>query len=726
MASIRIDDGTLIDSSTDKWKVSTVTAVAPPTAAFVRIGAKGYFTNTSANLHIDAFQWNYAYSPPIDSLIFKAVQPAAGHSGGTEPVWPTVLGNQVVDFEVTWEAIDSSTVTWEASPILVSGATEPAFPTEVGDTVADNTIVWTAISRRVEDEKCPNGPIVLIAGSKVFCADDDIIAFSATVNPLDWSTTDDAGYLPFGLQAYGSQGSISAMGMYRSNLVAFNKAAFQMWQVDPDPQNMALLDAVPIGCEYNKTLQAFQNDLIFLSPVGVRNMGIAGASTNLQTGTVGLSIDPLVREYVAADEYTPISMFIPANGQYWLVYGPDVLVMTVTGTKQMAWSRYTFPEAITDLTLLGSDLYLRSTSNYVWKLSVDEVDDDVHSETTPAQVSWLASFSNSGSIFAADSKQTTSITIPAGVNRVLAGVAMVSNFNVGSSLPHVITVDGNAVVASTHTIASGELTADYTVFTIALGDSTVAQTVDLVIDPVMVGSVLNVSFQAHAFENASQVDAATWYDSNFSTWDVYLGQFTPVSVLPSASGDLVFTGAIGRDSGSPDIGVTFPVAGYTDRTTSSINGTGYTLNSTYATAVSGVQDIQWEHDLVTGSISNGDEFALIIRGLGSVGDTVGTEFYGTIWWPFLDFNAIGVEKQFVGFDLIADAPNGVSVSVGYDERDRDSRTDDYLMEADSLPGQQVPIPVAGPSFDLRLVFEPSQYWEWQAAVMYVQDMRPGR
>lgn len=103
-----------------------------------------------------------------------------------------------------------------------------------------------------------------------------------------------------------------------------------------------------------------------------------------------------------------------------------------------------------------------------------------------------------------------------------------------------------------------------------------------------------------------------------------------------------------------------------------------------------------------------------------------TPFQGVIHWPHLDFATLGVEKQFVGLDLVADAPEGVSVSVGYDERDRTARTADYLMDADSLPGRMIPIPVAGPSFDLKLTFEPSQYWEWQAAAIYVQDMRPGR
>lgn len=100
-----------------------------------------------------------------------------------------------------------------------------------------------------------------------------------------------------------------------------------------------------------------------------------------------------------------------------------------------------------------------------------------------------------------------------------------------------------------------------------------------------------------------------------------------------------------------------------------------------------------------------------------------TPFQSIIQWPHLDFNALGTEKQFVGFDIVADAPEGLAVSIGYDQRNLDARTDDYTMEADSLPGQMVPIAVSGPSFDMRITFVEDQAWEWQACVIYIQDRR---
>ena len=68
-----------------------------------------------------------------------------------------------------------------------------------------------------------------------------------------------------------------------------------------------------------------------------------------------------------------------------------------------------------------------------------------------------------------------------------------------------------------------------------------------------------------------------------------------------------------------------------------------------------------------------------------------TTFQGVIHWPHLDFGNLGVEKQFVGIDLVATAPEGVNVIIGYDQRDLAARTADFLLDEDTLPAQMVPI-----------------------------------
>ncbi len=372
---LRIDKGNEIDNgSGGAWKKSTVTATCPAGAAYCRAGiALWSVADHNHPTWGDALQVQGTFAGLPADLAYKAVQPESGFSDSSEPAWPPVLGQQVVDNEVTWEAISATRVEWTAEPLYVSGDTEPTWPEEEGDYVKDGTVTFRAVSRRVEDPNCPNTKIVAIAASKVFCGDDDIVRYSATVNPLDWSSENNAGYLPTGLQNYGSN-PVEAMGLYRGNLIVFNAEAFQLWQVDEDPANMALLDALPMGSTQHHAIAPVSNDLFFLASQGVRTVGIAASSTNFQAGDVGMPIDPLVREAMTPDA-KPLALYYPAMGQYWLVFNSDghwegevwipgtaeVFVYSMTRMGQVgAWSRYEFPFVIDDWAIAGDALYLRS------------------------------------------------------------------------------------------------------------------------------------------------------------------------------------------------------------------------------------------------------------------------------------------------------------------------------------------------------------------------------
>lgn len=299
------------------WIKSSVTATAPANAAFCYLQGDAFALAADGVVRFDQFLWDYV--PPIDAtLLYKAVQPAAGVSGSAEPIWPGVLGQQVVDNEVTWEAVNTSRVVWEASPILKSGTVEPTWPTEPGAFVSDGTVSWECVSRDVA--QAPRSKVVTIAAKKVFAADRDIIKFCATANPLDWTTANDAGNLPTGL-TQGNANEMLVLNTYRSNLVAMNANGFQMWQVDPDPALMALLDEIPgVGSSYQHVAQPVANDLLYLSQRGVRSVGIANAAENLEAGDIGQPIDPLVQQAMssALPGFPIHATYYPGAGQYWL------------------------------------------------------------------------------------------------------------------------------------------------------------------------------------------------------------------------------------------------------------------------------------------------------------------------------------------------------------------------------------------------------------------------
>jgi hypothetical protein len=130
----------------------------------------------------------------------------------------------------------------------------------------------------------------------------------------------------------------------------------------------------------------------------------------------------------------------------------------------------------------------------------------------------------------------------------------------------------------------------------------------------------------------------------------------------------------------------------------------------------------------TNPFTASDEFesdaAFTIKFVGFTSEEESVPFEGTVQWPHLDLGNFGTQKNLIGLDIVSDAPEGLTVSVGYDQRNLAARTTPYEIEADTLPGQIIPMPVGGPSFDLKLVFTASQRWELQAANLYLQDGRP--
>jgi len=380
------------------WNTSSVTDTAPANAAFVDI-AGSCSKNSSHPMWLDAFSWQYAYTPPPAGLVYKATQAAPGKSGSTEPAWPGVTGVEVQDNQVTWEGVIATRLVWEAVPLLKSGDAEPDWPEGVGSHVRDNTINWEAISRRIEDAKCPQSKVVAIMASKIFAADGDIVRFSATVNPLDWSTAQDAGYLPTGLQQANAN-DMAVLAPYRSNLTAFNASSFQNWQVDPDPAAMSLLDQMEgIGSTWQHAAQPVGNELYYLSQLGVRSVSIAAGTDSLSAGDVGMPIDALVRPAVKQDASLlgPRAIYFPSAGQYWLACrsadgaSSQTFVYSLSGSKGK-WSRYTFPWAVDAFAQLGNDLYIRH-GDEVSAVSEDVATDDAGDQSVPfagmAQWHWL-------------------------------------------------------------------------------------------------------------------------------------------------------------------------------------------------------------------------------------------------------------------------------------------------------------------------------------------------
>jgi hypothetical protein len=376
--------GTPVQGQGGFWETCSVTAVAPAGAAFASVGVECNPGSSGNILNFDNFSIDAVYVGPPAGLIYQATQTGAGKSAATEPNWPGNTTTPVDDGTVVWQGIIAAQIQWTAIPINLSGATQPTWPTTPGASVNDNGIDWVAYAFNIQDTNCPNTPIVQIAASKIYAANDDIVNYSGTANPLDWSSENNAGYLPFGLQTFGSNPA-AAMGLYRGNLCIFNSEGFQMWQVNEDPSVTALISALPIASTYNDAMAPLTNDLLFLSKVGVRSLGTSATADGLMSGDIGMPMDPVIKAFMAAAaaDNTPIlSCYVPEYSQYWIIF-PDaaqtdpttVFVYTLNQLGQPGkWSRYVFPFRIDYVTQLNGDLYLRS-GNDVLMVDPTAVDD---------------------------------------------------------------------------------------------------------------------------------------------------------------------------------------------------------------------------------------------------------------------------------------------------------------------------------------------------------------
>ncbi len=338
---------------------SSITGTAPSNAATAGAIINAYINSTGIPIYFDQVEWNYAPQSLPTGLVYEAVQAAIGTSAAVEPAWPLTINTQVNDGSVIWQAVQTSRVVWTAVALLTSGATEPAWPTNPGGSVLDGTVTWVAAPQTITDKNCPQSTVVAINSAKVFAADKDIVRFCATANPLDWTSANDAGFLPTGL-TQGNSNNIACMNLYRGNLVVMNANQFQMWQTDPDPTQMALLDALEgIGSQHQRAAQPVGNDMMFLSTLGARSVGMAAGTGNLAAAGAGLPVDKLfTQDVLSANPGTPIGAFYPSLGQYWLAWNnvAYVYTMNMPGLPGV-WSKYQFDINLDALALAGDTLY---------------------------------------------------------------------------------------------------------------------------------------------------------------------------------------------------------------------------------------------------------------------------------------------------------------------------------------------------------------------------------
>ena len=219
-----------------------------------------------------------------------------------------------------------------------------------------------AAQTHIADNKCPHTKACIKMASKIFAVgsgDADVVRYCSTSKPRDWSTENDAGFLPTGLNMRGDR-SANALGAYQNKLVVFSRDGSQVWAVDPDPTAMKLADVVEnVGTQHPRTVATVGGDLYFMSDYGFKSITTLADTENLADVDIGSPIDALVRKETASS-IRPKAFYFYGTGQYLCAIGNQIFVYSVSrSSKIAAWSRYFLPREVDAFAELNMKLYMR-------------------------------------------------------------------------------------------------------------------------------------------------------------------------------------------------------------------------------------------------------------------------------------------------------------------------------------------------------------------------------
>lgn len=230
---------------------------------------------------------------------------------------------------------------------------------------------------KVTDANCPQTKACVKMQSKMFAVgkDGDTVRYSKTGDARDWTESDDAGFLPTGLNARGDK-TANALGIYKKNLVVFARDNAQIWVVDPDPTAMVLEDLVEnVGTSFPRTVANVGGDIYFLGDYGFRSITTLQYTNNLADVDVGSPIDSLVRQALKDPNVNPRSFYFYGTGQYVCAMGNHLFVYSFSRTSKVAaWSEYFLGFPIDAVAENNQRLYVRSGD------AVYQLDDEYHTD----------------------------------------------------------------------------------------------------------------------------------------------------------------------------------------------------------------------------------------------------------------------------------------------------------------------------------------------------------
>lgn len=180
---------------------------------------------------------------------------------------------------------------------------------------------------------------------RVYLANHQVFNFCDNDNPNEWEQQGPgSGFVEY-LSQLGGQDSVVTFGQLQGRLAVLAGQSIQMWQVDANPANFALIQQLnntgtlaPLSTQNQGDF-----DTMFLDSTGDRSLRASQVTLNAFIDDTGSPIDALILALMSSAN-TPLaaSVIDPTTKNYWLHLGGTIFVHTSRpNSKISAWSTYT-------------------------------------------------------------------------------------------------------------------------------------------------------------------------------------------------------------------------------------------------------------------------------------------------------------------------------------------------------------------------------------------------
>jgi hypothetical protein len=186
-------------------------------------------------------------------------------------------------------------------------------------------------------------PVCLTYRNRVYLSLGSQFNFSDNDDPTAWEEqAPGAGFVPY-VSQYGNQDSVEAFSVLQGRLCVFGRRSIQIWTIDADPSNFALVQALDnIGTIFPLSTQQLGDfDVLFLDDTGIRSLRSREVTLNAYVDDVGSQIDDFVRDALLTNAGPVCGIVEPTTKNFWLSLNGVIYVLSRhQSSKVSAWGTY--------------------------------------------------------------------------------------------------------------------------------------------------------------------------------------------------------------------------------------------------------------------------------------------------------------------------------------------------------------------------------------------------